>query len=126
MSITNTLTKMYDLVSGSNDPVLLKAVMEVQQDLIKIQEENRDLRQQVNDFKNEKILKSELTYKNNAYFKNENLKQAFCTNCYDKESKLITMKWHAHHYSTEYTFICPNCKNEFDSEIKHNIDTDFL
>ena len=44
MSMASAITRMCELVSGSNDPILLKAVMEVQQDLIKIQEENRLLR----------------------------------------------------------------------------------
>ncbi|MBO0476788.1 hypothetical protein DOK76_06885 [Vagococcus sp. DIV0080] len=126
MGMTNALSKMYDLVSGSNDPVLLKAIMEVQQDLIKIQEENRKLRQDVYEFENEKRLKSELKYENNAYFKNGNKKQAFCTNCYDNEGKLITMTWDVHAYSTEFTFACPNCKNTFESKIEHKLDTDYF
>ncbi|MFC6347561.1 hypothetical protein [Vagococcus carniphilus] len=83
MSMASAITRMCELVSGSNDPILLKAVMEVQQDLIKIQEENRLLRQQVLELKNIDIVRSELEHKGNAYYHKGD--GPYCTTCLTKK-----------------------------------------
>lgn len=44
MGLQDSFERMLDLVSGSNDPILLKSVIEVQRELSALEEENRKLR----------------------------------------------------------------------------------
>lgn len=60
---------MISLVTGSNDPIALNAVMEVQRQLIEIHEENWVLREELPDLKNERIISAELEYREGVYKK---------------------------------------------------------
>lgn len=108
MSVSDTLTKMYDLVSGSNDPVLLKTVMEVQQELIRIQEENRELRNEVHELKNVNIVESELIFRNGVYLKG---KGVFCSACWDKNKELVRVRKHPGYNESgeDILFFCDVC-----------------
>lgn len=122
MDFGDALDRMIGLATGSKDPVALNAVMEVQRQLVLIQEENRKLRFENEEMKNEKILSSQIEHKNNAYYKKgEDI--PYCTRCYDVDKKLVTMSARIRLYSDTYTFVCPNCKNEYDSGVSHGQNT---
>ncbi|WP_288394588.1 hypothetical protein [uncultured Vagococcus sp.] len=110
MGTFDALTKMYDLVSGSSDPILLKSVLEVQQDLIRLQEENRLLRQEVNELKNQEITRSTLKYEGNAYYQNEN--GPYCTTCFDVQGKLVRLALKKIEYQDFLVGVCGNCNSE--------------
>ena len=71
MELQESFWKILDLVTGSNDPLLLKSVIEVQWELVVLQEENRNLRNEIHDLKNVEIIKSELEYKGCEYYNGE-------------------------------------------------------
>lgn len=108
MGTFDTLTKMYDLVSGSSDPVLLKSVLEVQQDLIRLQEENRLLRQENNELKNKEITRNMLEHRGNAYYQNG--EGPYCTTCFDVEGNLIRLILEKVQYQDFLWGTCGNCK----------------
>lgn len=125
MGLQDSFERMLDLVSGSNDPILLKSVIEVQRELSALEEENRKLRQEIHDLKNKKILETELEYSNNAYFKKDNKGIPYCSRCYDVDGRLVIMNKKVFPLiSTTYTFDCPECKRQYDSKILHHKDVD--
>lgn len=90
MGFEEKFDKMLGLVTGSNDPQLLRAVIEVQQEMSKLLEENRDLRAQLHDLKNEKLLKANYEYSkaDNVYYqKGGNHDEYFCPKCFDGQTK---------------------------------------
>ncbi|MEB5968592.1 hypothetical protein [Enterococcus gallinarum] len=124
MEFNKAIDNLMGLVTGSKDPLALNAVMEVQKHLILIQEENRQLREEIHSLKNDRITESNLVYKNHAYYKMDNDDNAYCSKCFETERKLITLSKQAPMLSTTYEFKCPNCNNKFDSGIIHNLNTD--
>lgn len=123
MGFTNSLEKMIQLATGSKDPVAMSAVMDVQKELISIQEENRKLREENHELKNEKILSSELIFEDNLLYKKGNKERVYCSRCYESENKLISMHRHTLSFSTTYTYECPECKIEVDTDVPHGVDT---
>lgn len=89
MGLGSALEKMTDYVTGSKDPQLLTAVMEVQRELIAIQEENRVLRQKIIDLENDKIADGELTFRNGVYEKGNDV---YCSVCWDRDRKLVRVR----------------------------------
>lgn len=123
MGLDESLKKMTDLASGSKDHQALNAVMEVQQQLIQIQDENKKLRARVEELENDKILYGELDYKNNAYYREGEDNKPYCKRCYDVDRNLVTLDWTIDFYSSTYTFRCPECNNTYGSGIEHHQDT---
>lgn len=119
MGLQDSFERMLDLVSGSNDPILLKSVIEVQRELSALEEENRKLRQEIHDLKNKKILETELEYRNNAYFKKDNEEIPYCSRCYDVDKNLVIMERWAPCSRLNYEYKCPQCKNGYDSLIPY-------
>lgn len=124
MGLQESFERMLDLVSGSNDPILLKSVIEVQRELSALEEQNRKLRQEIHDLKNKKLLETELEYRNNAYFKKDNKETPYCSRCYDVDKKLVIMNRWIHAYRLHYQYKCPQCKTNYNSLIEHGQDTD--
>lgn len=109
MGLSESLGKMFDLVSGSNDPILLNSVMEVQQDLIRIQEENRILRQELNELKNNAITRSALEHKGNGYYLNG--EGPYCTTCFDVDGKLVRLSLRKIECQDFLVGSCGGCKS---------------
>lgn len=110
MGLQESFDKMLGLVTGSNDPMLLKSVIEVQRELVGLQEENRNLRSEIHDLKNVEIIKSELKYKGNAYYKGE--EGPFCTNCFDVTGKLVRLQLIRIYGNSMIEGSCTNCGAE--------------
>ena len=66
MGLQEKWDNMLGLVTGTNDPVTLKAVIEVQKEMSQLLQENQELRQEIHDLKNVQILRSEVK-KNRKY-----------------------------------------------------------
>lgn len=89
MSVTEKLTSALEIVAGTKDVLAIQAVIEVQKDLSLILEENRELREENHRLKNIDILRQELSYKGNSYYKG--VEGPFCTTCFDNDGKLIRL-----------------------------------
>ena len=104
MGFNESLEKMIGLATGSRDPIAMSAVMEVQKELIKIQEENRNLRLKVHELENERILDSELEFHGGVYTRKSD-KRKFCAKCWDNDKKLNSVIEH-----DMYGYWCSTCK----------------
>lgn len=71
MGLQEKWDNMLGLVTGTNDPVTLKAVIEVQKEMSQLLQENQELRQEIHDLKNVQILRSEVKKIGNTYYKGE-------------------------------------------------------
>lgn len=90
MGLQEKWDNMLGLVTGTNDPVTLKAVIEVQKEMSLLLQENQELRQEIHDLKNEQILDSELELDRHfLYKKHDKTNQPYCLKCWDSEKKLI-------------------------------------
>ncbi|MEO2552971.1 hypothetical protein [Enterococcus casseliflavus] len=89
MDFNKAIENLIGLATGSKDPLALNAVMEVQKQLILIQEENRVLREELHDLKNDRIIESQLEYKDGYYVRNTDGRM-FCSKCWDSEKKMIS------------------------------------
>lgn len=111
MGLEEKFDKMLGLVSGTNDISLLKTVLEVQQEMSKLLEENRDLRAKVHDLKNEKLIKSSFEYstRDNIYYKKGDHKdEYFCPKCFDSETKESHMVLYTS--GTRMMAVCQVCR----------------
>lgn len=115
MDFGNSLEKMIGLASGSNDPAAMRAVMDVQKELIQIQEENRRLRIENHGLKNIDITRSELKKRGNAYYKGE--EGPYCTTCFDAEGKLIYLNVYLLPYNSYAKGKCGNCDSDVSTTI---------
>jgi len=90
MGLQDKWDNMLGLVTGTNDPTTLKAVIEVQKEMSQLLQENQNLRQEIHDLKNERLMDSELELIGHfLYKKHDNSNQAYCLKCWDSERKLI-------------------------------------
>lgn len=119
MDFAKSLEKMIGLASGSNDPVAMKAVMDVQRELIQIQEENRRLRIENHELKNIDIMRSELSKQGNVYYKGED--GPYCMTCFDSEGKLIHLIVSPERGKKRVFGKCSNCSTD---KIETNIYND--
>lgn len=106
MGVQEKFDYMVGLVTGSNDPVLLKSVMEVQRELISIQEENRELRNEIHELKNEKILEGDLEYHQGVYTKGND---TYCAVCWDRDKRLSRVRSVKMDENGATAFICDVC-----------------
>lgn len=114
MDFGDALKAMIGLATGSNDPIALNAVMEVQRQLIEIQEENRILREELHDFKNERIISAELEYRDGVYKKGN---EVYCNVCWDRDNKLSRLRILAADGKGKIEFVCDVCNKRRFSDI---------
>jgi|SRR3989344_6803626 len=79
----------------------LEKMLEMQNKINELQTENIDL-------KNKLEIQKKLTYRNNAYWTQDENQGPFCSRCWDSEKKLIRMQPR----NTPEYFDCPNCPNK--------------
>ncbi len=104
MDFNKAIENLIGLATGSKDPLALSAVMEVQKQLILIQEDNRVLREELHNLKNDRIIESQLVYKDGYYVRNTD-GRTFCSKCWDSDRKLIST------IEGEFGKFCPVCDN---------------
>lgn len=103
MGFYKALDNLMGWATVSKDPQALSAVMEFQRQLIQIQEENRLLREENHEFKNEKIIESQLVYKEGYYVRTTDQRK-ICSKCWDKDRKMIST------ITGDYGQFCPVCE----------------
>ncbi|EKJ5004583.1 hypothetical protein IHQ33_05540 [Enterococcus faecalis] len=105
-----------NLASGANDLQLKSILLDIQGKVYELQEENRELRNQINDLKQADIIKSDLIWSGNVYFYHGD--GPYCTNCMDSDSKLIRTALSRINYSEYAKAECPRCDNVVRTAIK--------
>lgn len=89
------------------DPDLRMKITELYGQNIELKEENHKLRMSLQEAKDKSKINSELTHKDNHYFKGED--GPYCTKCWDVDSKLVRLHDGGSSNGQTY-FSCPNCK----------------
>lgn len=102
--MTIDLLKLVELVK---DPDLRMKITDLYGQNIDLKEENHKLRTSLQEIKERSKINSELTHKDNHYFKGDD--GPFCTKCWDADSKLIRLHNGGTSNGQTY-FSCPNCK----------------
>ncbi len=78
-----------DFATGANDLQLKQILSDIQGKVYELQEENRDLREEIENLKNIDIVRGELKKKGNAYYKAD--EGPYCLTCFDSEGKLVNL-----------------------------------
>lgn len=109
MGLSDSLEKMIALATGSNDPIALKSVMEVQKELIEIQNENRHLREENHNLKNIQILESELEYHEGVFY-HKAKERYICATCWENKNKYISVSERSDDHEGKKVYWCETCK----------------
>lgn len=90
------------LQKAGNIELYLKLI-DLSREALELTEENKKLKEEINDYRKVKNLEDKLIFKDNAYYLNE--EGPYCSTCWDKDKKLIRMHFHS---GTRYD--CNACK----------------
>jgi hypothetical protein len=94
MGILDTAKDVITLVQKADNLELVKQVLALQNDIMKMMEENRGLRDEVRTLKEQLHTKESLVFRNNAYWlpKDDGTEEGpFCSACHDGDHKLVRM-----------------------------------
>lgn len=109
-----TMDAIIRLASASKDRALKAELSKLQDSINVILKENRDLRLKNEDLENIKVRKSQLEYRDNAYYHQSN--GPYCTTCFDSDSNLIryitTTKQNNGFVSESIIGSCKKCGSE--------------
>lgn len=121
MAIYDVLKDVVALATGSNDLELKNKVLELQNEFIKMTDENRELRDKIIELENDRILEADLEFHIDYYYRKSD-KRIFCSRCYDDEHKLISLHTYSNDGWTDRpTNFCPKCKTKFSNGAKDSI-----
>lgn len=110
MGLMETIKTVANLTKQIGDIELNTKIIELQSDVFELMEENYNLKQQIDEYKNHESIEKNLIIKGHFYhLKNEDkIDGLFCTSCWDNHKKLI--RCHVHeNYGVEIAD-CPVCK----------------
>jgi hypothetical protein len=108
MSILETAKDVITLVQKADNLELVKQVLALQSDIMKMMDENRALKDENRALREELHVKQKLVFRNNAYWlPNEGGSEEgpFCATCRDGDNKLVRMSQSA----TLGSFLCRVC-----------------
>ncbi len=94
------------LAQKSNDAPLIIKLHEVSTSLFELQNENQSLKQTIANLKNLQIIRENLIFKSNSYWKKEadsTISGPYCSTCFDVKEKLIRL--------IQISVGCYQCKN---------------
>lgn len=108
-----------NLASGANDIQTVSILKDIQLEVYDLLEDNRVLRDELHDLRNQKIQMENFEYsgENNVYFKKGNNAEIYCPSCLDGSGKVIHMTL-IEGYSN-YRANCPLCKHKVSTKIKN-------
>lgn len=112
--IKELLRDAKNFATGANDLQLKSVVLDIQDKVFELQEENRNLRDRINELKNEKLIESEMEYCNGVYKKKNSF---FCTVCWDKDKRLSRVRKVEKDSQGNTVFSCDVCKGWCFSDI---------
>lgn len=114
MSIMDNMKDVVSLVQKIDNMELYKELITLQQEIYNLFIENQDLKEKIKDLEDKQKIQDELTYKENAYWRNTD--GPFCTNCWDTKKLLVRLN-----SVDNIKGQCPNCKSHIVFDIKkHN------
>lgn len=116
--IKEMLKDARNIATGANDIQTVNLLKDIQLEVYDLLDENRLLRDEIQEMKNIESSKKSMIWKGNVYFqKNDG---PFCTKCFDGEYKVIRMKvlpgWHSNFIEAK----CPKCHNKVVTDIPQN------
>lgn len=104
-----------NLATGANDLQLKNVLLEIQTAVYELQEENRDLRTELHEMKNDMLLSDELEYHNGVYTKDN---AVYCAVCWDKDNKLSRARFVNYKDDGTKAFSCDVCNKWRFSDLK--------
>jgi len=117
MSIIGDMQEIGKVLQKAGNIELYEKLISIQETALKLLEENKDLKEKIQELENQLKIKNTLVFKENAYYsvdaKGIEEKDPFCSNCWDTEAILIRL----HETVDHEHWWCPNCKN-YGGEIK--------
>ena len=99
-----------NLATGANDLQLKSNLLDIQGLVFDLQEENRELRNNLNDLKNENLLGLDLEYMNGVYRSLSNSKDIYCSVCWDRDKNLSRVRKVRQNDLGKTNFSCDVCK----------------
>lgn len=99
-----------NLATGANDLQLKSNLLDIQGLVFDLQEENRELRNNLNDLKNENLLGLDLEYMNGVYRSLSNSKDIYCSVCWDRDKNLSRVRKVRQNDLGKTDFSCEVCK----------------
>lgn len=106
--IKSLMKDMRNIAESANDHQLLSLMLKLQTNIYDLQDENRKLRLKDEETQRNTEINSKLEKKGNHYFLNE--QGPYCTNCWDKEAKLIYVLDPPRPMMRLGNYRCPNCE----------------
>lgn len=95
-----------NLATGANDLQLKSLLLDIQGAVYDLQEENRNLRDEIHELKNSSITDSELVFRDGVYKKDSDV---YCSVCWDKDKRLSRVRKAKKDSSGNVVFICDVC-----------------
>jgi len=108
MSLIENLKGAIEVIQKSDNIDLIKNMMAIQNDAWELQEENRQLKEEIKSLNEKFNISGELKFENNTYWRVTDTDKdgPFCSGCWDDSKKLIRLfKEGKSSYSN-----CPKCK----------------
>lgn len=106
--IKEMLKDARNFAGGANDQQTVSLLKDIQLEVYDLIEENRELRNQIQELKNEKDISSKLEFANDAYYYNN--KGPYCTKCWDVDSILVRMVVPPRPLMRVGNYRCNNCE----------------
>lgn len=95
-----------NLATGANDLQLKSLLLDIQGAVYDLQEENRNLRDEIHELKNSSITDSELVFRDGVYKKDSDV---YCSVCWDKDKRLSRVRKVKKDSSGNVAFSCDVC-----------------
>lgn len=97
-----------NIATGANDVQLKSLLLDIQNEVFDLQEENKELRNKLIDFKNDKLLENGLVYRQGVYTKDTE-EVTFCSVCWDKYKELSRVRKMKETTDGHTVFVCDVC-----------------
>lgn len=121
--IKELLNDAKNIASGANDLQLKSLLLDIQQELMELFDENRNLREKIIELEKDNTLESNLEFHGNVYYNVSN-KRFYCTSCWDSDkvlSSAIDVTPTKHLYKG---FWCERCKRPKSTKIPNDTQLD--
>ncbi|MCA9765422.1 MAG: hypothetical protein KC455_03275 [Carnobacterium sp.] len=117
--IKDMLKDARNLATGANDIQTVNILKDIQLEVYDLLEDNRVLRDELHDLRNQKIQMENFEYsgENNVYFKKGNNAEIYCPSCLDGSGKIIHMMLMEGYMN--YIASCPVCKHKVSTKINN-------
>lgn len=119
MGLVENVKDAVKLIQQLDNVDLMRKMLDVQNDSMRLAEENTQLREQVERLENAFNISGDVSYEGNAYWlvKSEEEKQGpYCSRCWDLDKQLVRMPQAG---PVRKVLHCPQCKNVIPHVLAH-------